>query len=102
MTCPLAHYLGNDRGRDATFLPGAFTSKNFKKGVYYNPYFTNDNRDSEGWLIFSIIILLQYNIASKNIIPKKEQLLTHLGLKNDLLRDWKFWFLEETSQQYKK
>jgi hypothetical protein len=24
------------------------TLKNFKKGVYYNPYFTNDNPDSEG------------------------------------------------------
>ena len=43
-------------------LPVTFASKKFKKGVYYNPYFTNDNPDSEGWLIFSIIVLLRYNI----------------------------------------
>jgi len=29
-----------------------FTSKTFKKGVYYNPYLTNDNSDAEGVYFF--------------------------------------------------
>ena len=46
-----------------TFTYELFTSKTFKKGVYYKPYFTIDNPDSEGWLILSIIMLLRNNIA---------------------------------------
>jgi len=58
--------------------------------------------DSKGWLIFSIIILLQYNIVQRNIITQKRLSLANLGLKNGLLRDWKVWFSGKTSQQYKK
>jgi len=34
-------------------LPETFISKKIKKGVYYNPYLTNDNTDRQGRLIFS-------------------------------------------------
>ena len=46
------------------FLPEVFTSKNFKQSVYYNPYFTNDNSASEGWLIFSI--------SNRSVMGEKE------------------------------
>ena len=44
-----------------------FCSLILKKGVYYNPYFTMDNPDTEGGLIFPIIILLQYNIIKTTV-----------------------------------
>jgi hypothetical protein len=79
-----------------------FTFKNSKKGVYYNWHFTDDNSDSAGWLIFLIIILLQYNIAKTNIIAQKRLSLTNLGVKIGVLRNWKVWFSGKKSQQYKK
>ena len=39
-----------DRGVEGgRVLPELFASKHFKKGVYYNPYSTNDDPDSEAW-----------------------------------------------------
>ena len=54
-----------------TFFLVTFYSPFLEKGVYYNPYFTIDNPDTDGQLIFPIIILPQYNIAQSKIIPQK-------------------------------
>jgi len=67
-------------------LPVLFISKNPKKGVYYNPYFTINNPDPRGRLIFSIIISLRYNTSLDNVISQKGALPTHLGLKKGPLK----------------
>jgi hypothetical protein len=45
-------------------------------GVYYKPYFTINNPDSKGKIIFSIIMQTQYNIAKTNIIRKKGAIIS--------------------------
>jgi len=56
--------------------PLLFTSKKFKKSVYYNPHFTIDKPDSEDWLNFYlIIILLRYNIFEREYDTAKRAIV---------------------------
>jgi len=43
-----AYFLGNQGGKDAMLLPETFYSLIIENGVYYNPYFTINNPDTEG------------------------------------------------------
>lgn len=61
-----------------------------------------DNPDPEDRLIFSIIILQQYNIAWNNIILQKRLLPARLEHKKGGLKSGKARFLGEKSEQYKE
>jgi hypothetical protein len=63
------------------FLP----SQVFKKGVYSNLYFTINNPDTDGRLVSSIIMLLQYNIA-QNIMLKKRPTISLFRIEKGLLK----------------
>ena len=52
-------------------LPETFYSLILEKSVYYKMYFTIDNPDTEGQLIFPIIILLRYNVVLRQYFTEK-------------------------------